>query len=109
MQWDVAVVVKFADRDPQPERVTDVDHRVVGERREFTGAHPGAGQEFDHQTASRVGVVGEGGHELGGGRVVEELGECFVGLWEVTGEDRHLARSVVIVPVDSLGYCNSFC
>jgi len=100
VQGDVAVVVEFADRDPQPVGVADVDHGVIGEGAEFTGSHPGASQQLDHQPAPRVGVVGEGGHELRRGRVVEELGEWFVGFREVAGEDRHPARCVVVVPVD---------
>ena len=100
MQGDVAVVVELADRDAQPERVTDANHGVVAQRGKFSGAHAGAGEQLDHQPAPRVGVDGEGGHELGGGRVVEELREWLVGLWEVTGEDRHLGRGVVVVPVD---------
>ena len=100
VERDVAVVVELADRDAQPERVADADHGVVAQRGELPGAHAGAGEQLDHQSASRVGVDGEGGHELGGGRVVEELRERLVGLREVTGEDRHLAGGVVVVPVD---------
>ena len=67
---------------------------------ELAGAHPGAGQQLDDEPAPPVGFGGQGGHELGGGRVVEELRERLVGLGEVAGEHRDPARGVGVVPVD---------
>ena len=43
MQWYVAVVVEFADRDPQPRRAVEDHDRVGGEAAELADAHAGAG------------------------------------------------------------------
>lgn len=98
MQGAVAVVVELADRDAEPERVTDADHCVDAQRAEFTGSHAGAGENLDHQPTAPVRVGGERGHKLRNGRVVEELGKCLVGLWEVAWEHGDLAGCVVVVP-----------
>jgi hypothetical protein len=100
VQRDVAVVVELADRDAKPERVADADHRVVTQCADLAGAHAGPGEDLDHEPAASVGIVRERGHELRGGRVVEELRERLVGLGEVAGEHGDLARCVVVVPVD---------
>ena len=47
MQGHVAVVVEFADGDPQPVRVADLCDRVGFEVAEFTDSHPGAGEQSD--------------------------------------------------------------
>ena len=47
MQQDVAIVVEFADRDPQPLRVHNQRDCVGPEIAEFPDSHPGAGQQFD--------------------------------------------------------------
>ena len=53
MQRDVAVVVEFADRDPQPRRRVQRDDRVGGEVAELTDAHPGPGQQLDDEPIER--------------------------------------------------------
>ena len=50
--------------------------------------------------AGVVGVGSEGGHELRGGGVVEELREWFVAVGEVAGEDRDPGGGVVVAPLD---------
>jgi hypothetical protein len=95
-QWHVAVVVQLADGDAHPVGVADEDHGVVLEAGQLTGADPGAGQDLDHEPPTGVGIGGEGGHELRGGGVVEELRERFVALGEVTGEDRDAGRGIVV-------------
>ena len=72
-QWDVAVVVELADGDAQPVGAAGVDHGAGFERGEFTSAHPGPGQQLDHEPTPLVRVDSEGGHELRRGRVIEEL------------------------------------
>ena len=57
VQWDVAVVVEFADRDPQPVGGADLDDGVGGEAEEFPFAHPGAGEDLDREPAELVGAV----------------------------------------------------
>jgi len=42
MQRHVAVVVQFADRDPQPWCAVELDHSVALEGAQLAGAHPGA-------------------------------------------------------------------
>jgi hypothetical protein len=78
--------------------VADGDHGVGLERAEFAGTHPGAGQQLDDEPASLVRISGEGGHELRGGGVVEELGELLVAFREVAGEDELAVGRVVVVP-----------
>ena len=56
VQWDVAVVVKFADRYAQPERGTDLNHCVNGEAEQFALADPGAGEEFNDEARQGVGI-----------------------------------------------------
>src|SRR6476661_8738875 len=71
VQRDVAVVVEFADRDPQPVGRPDLDNGVGGETEEFP---------------------------VGG--VVEELGERFVLDGHVGGVDRWPGRCVGVFPLD---------
>jgi len=47
VERDVAVVVELADRDPQPERGTDLNDSVDGEAEEFAEADTGAGEDLD--------------------------------------------------------------
>ena len=75
VEGDVAVVVEFPDRDPQPGFVADDGDGVGFEVAEFTDAHPGPGQQLDREPAEQVRFVGEGSHELGVVAVVEELRE----------------------------------
>ncbi len=42
VEWDVAVVAEFAERDAQPVAVTDQHDGVGGEFADFAGAHSGA-------------------------------------------------------------------
>ena len=86
VQRDGAVVVELAERDAQPPGVAEAIHGVVAQPADLADAHPGAGQQFDDQPAPPVRVDGEGGHELGGGGIVEELRERFIGLGDVSGE-----------------------
>ena len=51
VEWDVAVVVELADRDPHPERGTDLNDGIDGEAEEFAEADTGAGKDQD--TAQR--------------------------------------------------------
>ena len=95
-----AVVVQLAERDAQPPGVTEAIHGVVAQPAEFTDPHPGAGQQLDDQAAPLVRLHRQRGHELGRRRIVEELRQWLIGLGDVTGENRHPARRVGIVPVD---------
>ena len=55
VQWDVAVVVQFADGDPEPERGADLHDGVDGEVEQFALADPGAGEQLDDQPDSGSG------------------------------------------------------
>ena len=85
VQRHVAVVVQLADGDAQTMAVSLADHGVVFEPGELADAHPGAGQQLDHEPTAQVGVLGQRGHELGGRRIVQELGQRLV-------EGREVAR-----------------
>jgi hypothetical protein len=70
VEGDVAVVVQLPDRDPQPVRVSELDHGIGSKTAQFTGSHAGAGQQFHNQSAQRVGVGLHGSHQLGEAAVV---------------------------------------
>ena len=53
VQRHVTVVVKFADRDPQPWRRVQGDDGVGGEVAELTDPHPGPGQQLDDEPIER--------------------------------------------------------
>ena len=55
------------------------EHGIVAQPAELAGPHAGARQQFDHEPPSPVGVVGQGGHELGRGGVVQKPGQGLVG------------------------------
>jgi hypothetical protein len=55
VQRNVAVVVKFAERDPQPVGGADLDDRVGSEAEQFAFPHAGASQDFDRESAEWVG------------------------------------------------------
>ena len=95
----VAVVVQLADRDAQREGVAELRHGVVVESGELAHPDAGLGQDLDHEPPTRVGVARQCRRELLHGRVVEELRQRLVGLWEVAGEDQRPGRRVVVVPV----------
>jgi hypothetical protein len=99
MQRDVAVVVEFADRDPEPGCAVELDDRVTLERAEFTGAHPGPRQQLDYEPIERGSDRGCGG-EAGGLDVVEEPWQRVVRNGDINGEDRDPHRCVVPVPLD---------
>jgi hypothetical protein len=44
VQWDVAVIVQFADRDPQPAGGADLNDRVDGEGQQLATSDAGAGE-----------------------------------------------------------------
>src|SRR5581483_7305438 len=94
------VVVELADGDPQPPAVVLADDGVGCEGAELTDPHPGPGEEFDHETAERVLVVGRGPQQPGGGGVVEEPGQRLVGLGKIRRIDGNPRGRVVIVPLD---------
>src|ERR1035438_832363 len=48
-QGYVAVVVQLADGDPELADVSETHHGVVFECRELPDAHPGPGQQLDHE------------------------------------------------------------
>jgi hypothetical protein len=75
VQWHVAVVVKLADRDPQPVGVADADHGVGLERSELARAHPGASEQLDRQSPSLVRVGCERGRHSADRRAAEHLGK----------------------------------
>ena len=100
MQRDGAFVVQLAERDAQPPGVAEAIHGVVAQPADLADAHPGAGQQLDDQSAPPVRFDGQGGHELGGGGVVEELRQRLVRLRQVTGEHRDSSWRVGVVPVD---------
>jgi hypothetical protein len=78
MERDVAVVVEFADGDPQPGCAVEHDDRVTGEGAQLPDAHPGPGQQLDHKPLERDRDRGGDG-EAGGLGVVEEPRRCT--LW----------------------------
>src|SRR4051794_37338445 len=88
VQWNVAVVVQFAERDAQPVGRADLDHGVGGEAEQFSFAHAGAGQDLDGEPSERVLDATRGGHELHGRCVVEEPREWLVFDGPVGGEHR---------------------
>ena len=55
MQGDVAVVVEFADRDPQPPAVVDLHYRVAGQGAQFADPDAGAGQQM-HDAGGATGL-----------------------------------------------------
>ena len=78
VQGDVAVVVQFADRDPQPVGGADLHDGVDGEVDELALAHAGAGEELDDETDQGVGVGASSDEQLRRGGVVEEPGQRVV-------------------------------
>jgi hypothetical protein len=94
-----AVVVELAQGDAQPVGVAEPVHGVVAKPPDLTGSHAGAGEEFDDEPAAPVGI-GESGHELRRGGIVEELRCGLVGFGQVPGEDGRPSGSVAVVPVD---------
>ncbi|GLB92574.1 hypothetical protein Mkiyose1088_18080 [Mycobacterium kiyosense] len=60
VQRDVAVIVQFADRDPQPVSRADLHDRIGSEGQQLAAADPSAGKQLDDQPRQRV-RVGAGG------------------------------------------------
>jgi hypothetical protein len=100
VQRHVAIVVEFADRDPQPVGRSDLDYSVGGEAEEFTFAHPGPGEQFDREPAELVGELPRRCHELSVRGVVEKPGQWFVFDGHVGGVDRWPGGCVGVVPLD---------
>ncbi len=97
MQWEVAVVVEFADRNVEPVSV-EHEHDGIGfEFAELSDSESGSGEHLDHQPADWVGV-GCGVHQFRGVGVGQEFGERVVGGWEVAVEDQHPGWGVGVVP-----------
>ena len=92
VQRNVAVVVELADRDPEPVGPTQAEHGIVAQCAELAGPHAGARQQLDHESPTPVGVLGQGGHELGGDGVVQKSRQGLVGLW---GSPRRRSGPVV--------------
>jgi hypothetical protein len=100
VQRDVAVVAELAQRDAQPVPGADPDHRIGVEIGQFTGPHPGAGEQFDHEAVAGVGAGPGGGHQPGGVPVIEELRQRLRFLGDVPGDDRVAGRRAGPVPLD---------
>ena len=100
VEWDVAVVVEFADGDPQPGLVLHDRDGVGLEVAELADTHPSPGQQFDSEPAEQGRLISESAHELGELTVVEELRQALVAFGDVTEEDRHSCWGVVPVPLD---------
>lgn len=100
VQGDVAVVAEFADREAQPVAGTDEHDGVSGEVADFSGAHPGAGQQLDDESVAWIGGGAGGDHQFGCVAVVEELGERVGSWWEIAADDRVAAWGVVPFPLD---------
>ena len=58
VEGDGSVVVELPEGDAQPVGVAELVHGVVCQGGQLSGAHARAGQEFDHEPASPVGVGG---------------------------------------------------
>ena len=63
-QRNVAIVVQLADRDSELVEVSEFHHGIVLEGGELADAHPGPGQQLDHESTSSVGNLGQCGHVL---------------------------------------------
>ena len=100
VEGDVAVVVELADRDPQPVGAAVAEHGIVTQPAELTGPHAGASQQFDHESPAPIGILGQGGHELGGGGVVQKPRQGLVPFRKVSGVDGDPSWRVVVVPLD---------
>jgi len=80
--------------------IADLGHGIGGELTQLTGAQSGAGEYLDHEPVAREPMGARGGHELGGGAVVEELRQRFGSGWNVTVQYRVADRRVGPVPFD---------
>ena len=100
VQGDVAVVVQFADRDPQPVGGADLHDGVDGEVDELALAHAGAGEELDDETDQGVGVGASSDEQLRRGGIVEEPGQRVVLDRQVVGEERRPGWGVGDAPLD---------
>ena len=103
VQRDVAVVVQFADRDPQPVGGADLHDGVDGEGEQLAAADAGAGEQFDDQPGQRIGVGAGGAQQLGRGGVVEEAWQRFVDDRQVPGEQQRPHRRVRVAPFGDPG------
>ena len=99
VQRDVAVVLKFADRDPKPERGADLHDGFDGESDQFAETVAGAGENLDTEPGERVGFGSGRSAELGCCGVVEEPGQGPVDARQVTGEQQRSGRRVRVAPV----------
>lgn len=72
VQRHIAIVVEFADRDPQPVGRSDLDHGVDRQAEEFALAHPGPGEQFDREATELVVKLSRSGHEFRVRGVIEK-------------------------------------
>jgi hypothetical protein len=99
VEWDVAVVVELADRDPHPERRTDLNDGIDSEAEEFAEADPGAGEDLDTQSCDRVRFGAGRAGEFRGGRIVEEVWKRSVDARQVADEQQRPGGHVRVAPV----------
>ena len=98
MQGQVPVLAELADRDVQPWPGADVDHGIGVQAGELADPQPGAQQHLDGDADEHPPVGLGGAQQLGGGGVVEGLGQRVVLAGQVAGEHRHPRRGLVPAP-----------
>ena len=98
VQWQVAAVVQFADRDVQPVPGADEHDRVGGQTGELADAQSGAQQHLADNTRQLPWLGLGGAQELRRSGIVEGLGPGFVLAGQIPGDDRHPGRGLRPAP-----------
>jgi hypothetical protein len=99
VEGDIAVIVQFADRDPEPIAVADAGDGIGLELAQLAHTHPRAGQQFDCDPTGNTRLGGQSTHEPCEVGVVEEAGQGFGAARDVTEKDRDFGRRVKPVPL----------
>ena len=98
MQGQVAVFVELADRDMQPGPGTDEHDGIGVQAGVFADPQSGAQQHLHGDADQHPAITLGGAQQLGGGGVVESLGQRVVLAGQVAGEHRHPGRCFVPAP-----------
>ena len=89
VQWQVAVLAQLADRHVQPWPGTDAHDRVGAQAGVLADPQAGAQQNLDGDPDQEPLVVVRSPQQLGGGGVIEGLGQRMVLPGQVAGEHRY--------------------
>src|ERR1700729_655486 len=100
MQRYVAIVVKLAHWNAEPERRPDLHDSIDSQVQELAFPQAGAGQELHCQANEGILVTASGTQQLRCCRVVEEAWQRLIFDREVPREDGHAGGSVVPPPLD---------